>query len=223
MAAFSPSADKIITSKTANLADAAPLDSRDFIARLLLDLGFSKIVGANIAPTDTSVLWWHIDIKQAKRFNPVLGNWYPLTAELNAIHQFQRLILAVSSETTLDDGDVLPFWDVSVPEAKKVTMAAFSSQVIRRITISRRFFYNTVAGPVTHTLPATPSDGDTVEIFDKGGNFRANNLTIARNGKTIYGASENLICNRRNIGVELQYFAADGDWKPVKFFGSAVK
>lgn len=223
MAAFSPSTDKLITSATGKLGDALPVDARDVLARLLLDLGFSQITGSNTPPVDQSVLWWHIDVKQAKRYNPVLGNWFALTPNQHSMHLFQRLIAGAGVEVTLDDADTLSFWDASAVDGKKVTMANFSGQVLRRLTVGRRFFYNTASGPLTHTLPASPSDGDTVEIYDKGGNFRTNNLTIARNGKTIWGAAENLICNRRNIGVELQYVAADSDWKVVKLFGSAVK
>lgn len=102
-------------------------------------------------------------------------------------------------------------------------MANLSGQVLRRLTVGRRYFYNTASGPLSHTLPASPSDGDTVEIYDKGGNFRTNNLTINRNGKLIYGVAESLICDRSNVAVELQYVAADSDWKPVKLFWSAVK
>lgn len=223
MAAFSPSADKLITSATGSLAGALPVDARDVLARLLIDLGFSQMTGSNTPPGDQSVLWWHIDVRQAKRYIPSLGNWFTLTPSQHAMHQFQQLIAGAGAEVTLDDADVLAFWDISVPDAKKVTMASLSGQVLRRLTVGRRYFYNTSGGPLTHTLPASPSDGDTVEIFDKGGNFLTNNLTIARNSKTIWGVAQDLICNRRNIGVELQYVAAESDWKVVKLFGSAVK
>lgn len=223
MAAFSPSADKLITSATGSLAGSLPVDARDVLARLLIDLGFSQMSGSNTPPVDQSVLWWHIDVRQAKRYNPSLGNWFVLTPNQHAMHQFQQLIAGAGAEVTLDDADVLAFWDISVPDAKKVTMANLSGQVLRRLTVGRRFFYNTAGGPLAHTLPPNPSDGDTVEIYDKGGNFRTNNLTINRNNKLIYGVAENLVCDRANVAVELQYVAADGDWKPVKLFWSAVK
>ncbi|GAA4180245.1 hypothetical protein [Shinella granuli] len=213
MAAFSPSADKLITSATGKLGDALPVDGRDVLARLLLDLGFSQITGSNTPPTDQSVLWWHIDVKQAKRYNPALGNWFALTPNQHSMHLFQRLIAGAGVEVTLDDNDTLAFWDVSAVDGKKVTVGSLSAQVIRRLTVGRRFYYNTAGGPLTHTLPAAPSDGDTVQIYDKGGNFKANNLTIGRNGKTIKGSATDLICDVSNVTVELQFIAADGDWR----------
>lgn len=213
MAAFSPSADKLITSASGKLGDALPVDARDVLARLLLDLGFSQITGSNTPPVDQTVLWWHIDAKQAKRYNPAQGNWFALTPNQHSMHLFQRLIAGAGAEVTLDDNDTLAFWDVSAVDGKKVTVGSLSAQVIRRLTVGRRFYYNTAGGPLTHTLPAAPSDGDTVQIYDKGGNFKANNLTVARNGKTIKGSATDLVCNVSNITVELQYIAADGDWR----------
>lgn len=51
---------------------------------------------------------------------------------------------------------------------------------------------NTTAASFTITLPATPQLGDAVTIGDAG-DWATNALTVARNGSTIDGLSENFI------------------------------
>lgn len=79
-----------------------------------------------------------------------------------------------------------------------------------------RLAINTASGPITLTLPASPSAGDC--IFFKDGNaapgqngFAANNLTIARNGQTIGGVAENATVNRRGTAGMLEFL--NGTWE----------
>ena len=60
---------------------------------------------------------------------------------------------------------------------------------------------DTSGGSFTLTLPANPSNGDAVDIFDFAETFDSNNLTIARNGSKIESLTEDLVCN-----VEGAYF-----------------
>jgi hypothetical protein len=63
---------------------------------------------------------------------------------------------------------------------------------------------DTTAGPFTITLPPTPEVGDAVRI--KGGPAAATNtLTVARNGSTIAGLSENLTVTQNNTDFMLVY------------------
>lgn len=64
---------------------------------------------------------------------------------------------------------------------------------------------DTSGGAFTVTLPATPSAGDQVVIADAGSDWETNNLTIARNGSTIEGASEDLTCDVSAVSIELIY------------------
>jgi hypothetical protein len=59
-------------------------------------------------------------------------------------------------------------------------------------------------GAFTITLPATPSSGHSVIIAD-GNDFSTNNVTVARNGSTIEGLSENLVLDVQGIQVDLVY------------------
>ena len=64
---------------------------------------------------------------------------------------------------------------------------------------------DTSGGSFTVTLPATPSTGAQVVIADAGSNWSTNNLTVARNGSTIGGLAENLICDITGASVQFVY------------------
>lgn len=68
-----------------------------------------------------------------------------------------------------------------------------------------RIAADTSGGAFTITLPATPTAGHYVEFTDGGGAWATNNLTIARNGSTIMGLSEDMICGINNMGFGLVY------------------
>ena len=54
----------------------------------------------------------------------------------------------------------------------------------------RHYLVSTTSGAITMTLPASPVLGDKIYITDWDGAFFTNNLTLARNGKLIYGIAE---------------------------------
>lgn len=69
----------------------------------------------------------------------------------------------------------------------------------------------------TLTLPATPVAGNSVMVMDAG-SWSATNLTIARNGSTIEGLAEDLVCNVSGTIVTLVY---DGTtWQVVANVGA---
>ena len=64
---------------------------------------------------------------------------------------------------------------------------------------------NTAGGSFTVTLPATPAVGAQVVIADAGASWGTNNLTVGRNGSTIGGLAENLICDINGASVQFVY------------------
>jgi hypothetical protein len=67
-----------------------------------------------------------------------------------------------------------------------------------------RIVADTTSIPFTITLPSSPSAGQSIQITD-GGNWAVNNLTVARNGNTIEGYTEDLIISDRGITVDIVY------------------
>jgi hypothetical protein len=67
---------------------------------------------------------------------------------------------------------------------------------------------DTSGGAFTVTLPATPATGAQVVVADAGANWGTNNLTVGRNGSTIGGLAENLICDITGASVQFVYDGA---------------
>jgi hypothetical protein len=64
---------------------------------------------------------------------------------------------------------------------------------------------NTTAGAFTVTLPATPSNGNQVFVVDSFNTWGTNNLTIGRNGSTIEGIAQDLVCDITGVSVQCVY------------------
>ncbi len=58
-----------------------------------------------------------------------------------------------------------------------------------------RIAANTSSAAFTITLPSSPTFGTNVTFVDAADSWDTNNLTIARNGSTIEGLAENLVCD----------------------------
>lgn len=65
--------------------------------------------------------------------------------------------------------------------------------------------YRLVTAGITLTLPATPATGAAVRIIDGGVIGAGATATVARNGKTIMGLSENLIIDVPGIDAVIWY------------------
>ena len=64
---------------------------------------------------------------------------------------------------------------------------------------------DTSGGAFTVTLPATPATGAQVVVADSGASWGTNNLTIGRNGSTIGGLAQDLVCDITGASVQLVY------------------
>lgn len=123
MTVFNPTTNKIITSATANLKDAARVDPRDYEALVLSNLGLFDVVIQNTTPTTGSrtKLWYHADVRAFKRYDPLNGNWFTLTPGQLALHVMHRVALAAQVDSVMETGDRVLFWDISVSDIKQIT------------------------------------------------------------------------------------------------------
>ena len=67
-----------------------------------------------------------------------------------------------------------------------------------------RILTDTSAGSFTITLPATPTTGQTVIVYDIT-DWETNNLTVARNGSTIEGSADDFLLDLGQIKVDFVY------------------
>lgn len=227
MPAFSPSTHKGIVSATSNLKDALPVDTRDMITRLMLDLGVYAIQPGTTPPSDRDVLWYNTDTRTFRRYDGVLNSWGTATGNQVAMHVMRRALLGSLTEINLDAADLFMFWDVSQGDWKKITKADLSSIIVQDAIAAlngQRVFIDTSAGPQSVTLPASPSNNDRRRFYDRKGTFSSvKAATINRNGKTINLTAANLVLDIADVGVELTYNSATNDWQITELFRSNTR
>lgn len=98
-------------------------------------------------------------------------------------------------------------------EIHKKSVASFSRIPLRVVSNYTTFngdyiLADTSAGSFTVTLPASPASGTAVRIIGNG--WQTNNLTVSRNGQTIEGVEDDLLCN---YDAELTFMFIGGTWR----------
>jgi VCBS repeat-containing protein len=89
-----------------------------------------------------------------------------------------------------------------------------SSAVSSNITMAanNNYFVDTTSAR-TLTLPASPTLGDTIVIYDASGTAATNNITIARNGSNINGVADNAIIDVNQASSILVYTGSTLGWR----------
>jgi hypothetical protein len=80
--------------------------------------------------------------------------------------------------------------------------------------VSRDFILvDTSSAAVTITLPAAPSQNQTVRVKDYANTWATHPVTIARNGSKIEGLSEDMTCSTNHADLTFTYVDATEGWK----------
>jgi hypothetical protein len=95
-------------------------------------------------------------------------------------------------------------WTSQPPSAGGITYTTVKTSSYTAVD-SEGVQTNTSGGGFTVALPATPAVGDQVIVIDTASSWAANNLTVGRNGSTIEGLAEDLVCDISNVSVQLVY------------------
>ena len=77
------------------------------------------------------------------------------------------------------------------------------------------YFVNTTSGPITMTLPSSPSVGDIVAVKDYANTFDTHKLTIGRNGSNIAGEASDGLIAVEGQALTLIYGDATKGWQVV--------
>jgi len=80
------------------------------------------------------------------------------------------------------------------------------------LVAGRRYFVDTTAAR-TLTLPASPTLGQEIVVFDATGTAGTNNITLARNGNKINGLTEDAIIDVDKAGAVLIYTGTTLGWR----------
>ena len=105
------------------------------------------------------------------------------------------------SQVNLGGSVTIPTGPTAQAVSSNITMAA-----------NYNYFVDTTAAR-TLTLPASPSLGDTIVIYDASGTAATNNITIARNGNLINGQSTNAIIDVNQSSSIFVYTGATVGWR----------
>jgi hypothetical protein len=97
---------------------------------------------------------------------------------------------------------------------KGMTSVTAASKVAYTAVAGDQIVVDTVANPVTITLPASPAVGDEVTIMDGSASngFATNNCIVARNGSNIEGAASDDTLATNNQCVTLIFANTAKGW-----------
>ena len=103
---------------------------------------------------------------------------------------------------------------VSLGGSVTIVTGPASSAISSNVTLAanNKYFVDTTAAR-TLTLPASPTAGNTIEIFDASGTASTYNITVARNSQLINGNAGNLIIDTNGAWVTLVYTGSTYGWK----------
>jgi hypothetical protein len=169
---------------------------------------------ATVPATDTSVLVFVDGIQQRLTSNYVIsGVVVQFTTAPDASAEIDVVQLGVEKQ------DISTVLDASITRAKLAGDIRKATIVYQEITGNTAasegvcYVTNTNAAPITITLPAVATFGDTIEFIDGQGTFGTNNLTIARNGHKIMGLTEDLTVSVNNAANGLVYYNVANGWR----------
>jgi len=147
------------------------------------------------------------------------------TVRGNAAQSFTVTLLttgqSAGTQVPLPEGaTVLVYSRGSVPATtlgmmqKGITSVTAASKTTYTAVAGDQIVVDTVANPVTITLPSSPAVGDEVTIMDGSASngFATNNCTINRNGSNIEGAASNDTLATNNQSVTLIYVNSTKGW-----------
>lgn len=112
------------------------------------------------------------------------------------------VVLAVGA-TAGDVIDVLGWAQIAIDASSTVSSISSNTTAVKDVT------YILGASPFTLTLPASPSVGDSIKVF----NTTSTGWTIARNGNLLQGLAENLTVDVQYSVLTVTYLDATNGWR----------
>jgi hypothetical protein len=103
---------------------------------------------------------------------------------------------------------------VSLGGSVTIVTGPASTAVSSNITLAanNKYFVDTTAAR-TLTLPASPTLGDEIQVFDASGTAGAYNITILRNSLKINGISDDALLDVNGAAVSLVYTGSTYGWR----------
>ncbi len=93
-----------------------------------------------------------------------------------------------------------------------VPMPSSSLNTNTTLSSNNKYYVNTSAAR-TLTLPASPTLGDEIYVYDASGTAGTYNITLARNSNLINGNAGNFILDVNGSAISLSYTGSTYGWK----------
>ena len=93
-----------------------------------------------------------------------------------------------------------------------VPMPSSNLNTSTTLASNNKYYVNTSAAR-TLTLPASPTLGDEIYVYDASGTAGTYNITLARNSSLINGNAGNFILDVNGSAISLSYTGATYGWK----------
>jgi hypothetical protein len=103
---------------------------------------------------------------------------------------------------------------VSLGGSVTIVTGPASTAVSSNVTLAanNKYFVDTTAAR-TLTLPASPTLGDEIQVFDASGTAATYNITINSNSGKINGSVQNAILDVNGVGASLIYTGSTYGWR----------
>lgn len=88
-----------------------------------------------------------------------------------------------------------------------------STAVSSNITLSTGKYFVDTSTTRTLTLPASPSLGDEIQVFDASGTAGTNNITVLNNGKNINGILDSALLDVNGVAAVFVYTGSTYGWR----------
>ena len=134
------------------------------------------------------------------------------TSATNALNALLPLQSSANEKYLKSDGTNAAWSNLPTPVFVQMTTVSVSSNIT--LEVNKRYLVNTSSAR-TLTLPASPSDGDEIQIFDIIGSAATNKITIDSNSNKINGTVQDLEIDIDYDVVVLVYTGSAYGWSVI--------
>ena len=132
------------------------------------------------------------------------------TSASNALNALLPLQTSANGQYLKSDGTNSSWSNLPAQTFVQMTTVSVSSNIT--LEVNKRYLVNTSSAR-TLTLPASPADGDEIQIFDIIGSAATNIITVASNSNKINGTVQDLEIDANNAAVVLIYTGSSYGWR----------
>jgi hypothetical protein len=134
------------------------------------------------------------------------------TSATNALNALLPVQTSANGQYLKSDGTNSSWSSLPTPSFVQMTTVSVSSNIT--LDVNKRYFVDTSSAR-TLTLPASPSDGDEIQIFDIIGSAATNKITVDSNSNKINGTVQDLEIDIDHDAFSLIYTGSGYGWSVI--------